>query len=329
MNEERERGTRNAGWADSPDRDPAVAPSAEGSEVSDPQTALNDAEEPCLLSCFDALGWLLRRGFFVVLVAGLMPAWAAAHGVPARVWIDGHDVDGPPPGPEHVPIYLGVSLWPTGVASKIRAERTGEAAADTRLKSITGINASVFGHHGFYSAEFDVFQMEEATADPFTLAGATFTPGAKLSQLDVAARAWREIYRFDALWGTHYHLDFGFRYTLANSSFVGGTLERTRDSGFLCPELVLQGVRPLDNRSALHTRTSFASNGATTGRETSVEFAVSMNTHLFQTAESVHDLSIGVRGLTTRLGFTDTSTGQETTISNTYLGPELSYACRW
>lgn len=293
----------------------------------DPQ--LPELEEPGLLSCLDALGRLLRGGFFVGLLFLMVPGQAAAHGPPARVWIDGRDIDGPPPGPQHVPVHLGFSLWPTGVASRIRAERAGVAAVETRLQSVTGINASVFAHHGFYTAQLDVFQLEQATEEPFVLGGTAFAPGANLSQLDVVARAWREIFRCDMPWGGHYHLDFGFRYTRAGSRFAGGGQDQTRNSGFLAPELVLQGVKRLDGRSAIHSRTCFASNGATSGRETSVEFALSVNTHLFETPWSAHDVSIGVRGLTTSLGFTDTGTGQETTLTNTYLGPELTYLCRW
>lgn len=300
-----------------------------GAEPPD-EPAMDELEDCSLLSCFDALGRLLRRGFFVLAIALVLPSAAPAHGPgpPAHVFIDGHDIDGPPPGPEHVPMHLGLSIWPTGVSTKIRAERTARAATESGVESAVGINASVFAHHGYYSAQLDVFQLEEATTDPFVLGGTAFAPGAALSQLTVAARASREIFRFDTSWA-HYHLDFGFRYTLAAVTFEGGTLQQARNSGFLSPELILHSITVLDERSAFHSRTSIATNGATTGRETAVEFSAGLNYRLFETPWSVHDISIGVRGLTSKLGFTDQGTGQETTITNVYLGPELGYACRW
>ena len=43
----------------------------------------------------------------------------------------------------------------------------------------------------------------------------------------------------------------------------------------------------------------------------------------------VHDIAIGLRGVTSKLGYTDKGTGQESTFKNSFLGPELSYVCRW
>ena len=42
---------------------------------------------------------------------------------------------------------------------------------------------------------------------------------------------------------------------------------RTRNSGFLSPEITLHGMHAFDDSFAVHTRSSYATNGATTGRE--------------------------------------------------------------
>lgn len=295
---------------------------------TDGEEPADELETPSLLSCFDALGQLLRRGFFVALIAALAPALAHA-GAPAKVWINGNDIDGPPPGPEHVPQHLGIAFWPVSATSKIKAQRTGAATATTRLEDEMGVNASLFAHHGYWWGQVDILRLEQATRDPFVLAGTGFASGATLGQAAVVTRVAREMVRFDMPWGAHYHADFGFRYTLTGFSVGNGTERQSRNQGFLSPEVSLVGVKPCSDRSAIHTRTSIATNGASTGRETSIDWAITYNTHVYESAEGVHDVAIGLRGLTSTLGYTDKGTGQETTFKDSYLGPELSYVCRW
>lgn len=277
-----------------------------------------------LLSCLDAIGRLLRGGFFLLMLVA--PALA---GAPAKVWIDGHDIDGPPPGPEHVPTYLGGSIWGALASSKVKAERTGEAAAITNLEDVSTVNATVRAHRGYWWAQLDILRLEQETESPFVLDGAGFAAGATLGSAIVVTRAAREMARFDMPWGTHYHVDLGLRYTLSGFSIGNGVDRRSRNEGFLCPEVTLVGVKVIDPERAIHTRTSFASNGATTGKETSLEFSITYNTRILETPDSMHDVSIGIRGLSTELGFTDKATGQETTFDEDYLGPELSYTYRW
>ena len=52
---------------------------------------------------------------------------------PARVWVDGHDIDGPPRTPPRLPVYFGASVWATGVTSKIRAKRVSPSKVRTWL----------------------------------------------------------------------------------------------------------------------------------------------------------------------------------------------------
>lgn len=277
-----------------------------------------------LWSCLDVIGQLFRSGLFLLVLVA--PVFA---GRPARVWIDGHDIDGPPPGPEPVPQWIGGSIWGALASSKLKAQRTGAAATTTNLEDVGTINASVFGHYGYWWGQLDILRLERKSLDSFVLDGAGFGAGATLGSAIVVTRAAREMFRFDMPWGSHYHIDFGLRYTLSGFSISNGVDRQSRNQGFLCPEVSLIGVTVLDRQHAIHTRTSIASNGASTGRETSIEFAITYNNRILETPDSMHDVSIGIRGLSTKLGFTDKATGQETTSDENYFGPELSYTYRW
>ena len=246
----------------------------------------------------------------------------------ARVFIDGEDVDGPPPGPTRVPGYLGASLWPVAISTTIHAQTPGVGGVDSGVKSATGVNASVYLHEGYFSAEVNVIQTSQSLSDPYTLAGTTFAAGSAFKQTDIVVRGSRELYRFDMPWA-HYHIDAGLRYTLGQASFDNAGLSTVRNTGYLSPEILFHGVHAFDDTFALHTRSSFAVNGASSARELSWEFAAFVNYHLFETDQGVHDAAVGLRLASTSLGFTDSTTAQETTLKNTFLGPEFTYTIHW
>jgi len=270
--------------------------------------------------------WLLALALSLAHAGGVL-----AYDEPppvARVFVDGEDVDGPPPGPTHIPGWLGASLWPVAVSTTIHANTPGIGPVDTGVKSATGVNASVYLHQGYYSAALDAIQTSQSLTNPYTLAGTTFAAGSAFKQTDIVVRGSRELYRFDMPWA-HYHVDAGLRYTLGQASFDNAGLATVRTTGYLSPELLFSSVHAFDDTFALHTRSSVALNGATSSRELSWEFAAFLNYHLFETDQGVHDAAVGVRFASYTLSFTDTTTAQETTLKNTFLGPEFTYAIHW
>lgn len=287
-------------------------------------------DEPPLLSCLDALGRLFRIGFWIVLAAATLSGAARAHGPgpPARVWVDGHDIDGPPPGPVHVPRHLGFSVWPTNVRTRIKALSGATAPDIAATDSVTGVNATVFGRSGFWWGELDLFTLDQTTSDPLVLGGTTFTPGAALTQNDVVARVAREIHRFELPWG-FYLVDAGIRFTMANRTLADAGVEFDDVRMLLSPEILIRGRHVFDETFALHTRSSFATDGGGSDSETSVEFQATLNYHVIETPYAVHDLGIGLRYLSQKIGYTDDATLVKTVYRNIYLGPEISYACRW
>jgi hypothetical protein len=265
----------------------------------------------------------LSVAFLLVLA---LAAPVCAHGPPARVWIDGHDIDGPPPGPVHVPKHFGATLWPTNVSTRIRALDAINARQIAGTDGVTGINATVFGRKGFWSGELDVFTLDQVTADPLILGGTTFAPGAALTQSDIVIRAAREIHRFHLPWGL-YLVDLGLRVTMANRTLADAGNEADDTRMFLSPEILLRHRHVFDDTYALHTRSSFATDGGGQSSETSVEFQAFLNYHVFETPYADHDLQIGFRYLNQRIQFTDEVT--QSVYRNVYLGPEIGYACRW
>lgn len=260
---------------------------------------------------------------FLCVLALVAPACAHE---PARVWIDGHDIDGPPPGPVHVPKHFGASLWPTNVRSRIRALDGVNPRQIASTDGVTGINATVFGRNGFWSGELDVFTLDQTTADPLILGGTTFAPGTALAQNDFVLRAAREIHRFHMPWGL-YLVDAGLRVTMANRTLADAGNENDDARLLVAPEILIRHRHVFDDSYALHTRSSFATDGGGQTSETSVELQAFLNYHVFETPYAQHDLSIGVRYLNQRIAFSDGAT--QMVYRNVYLGPELSYACRW
>jgi hypothetical protein len=262
---------------------------------------------------------------FAILVALVGPA--LAHPPVARVWVNGHDVDGSH-YPAHIPGFVSASLWPTNVTGKFLTRGPGLLDARGEVEDVTGVNLTVAGRSGKFRAELDVFTLEQTTTDPLILGGSAFTAGAALKQNDLVLRGSRELYRFDSFFG-HYHLDFGLRVTSASRTVEQGAADDSDSKFFLSPELLLHGRWIAGEDFGIHSRLSYATNVASVEREDALEFQVMLNYHTFETGTQVHDLAIGLRVLQTELGFADDVTGQETVITNRYLGPEFTYSVRF
>jgi hypothetical protein len=249
---------------------------------------------------------------------------------PARVWIDGHDIDGPPPGPYRLPGFLGGSVWPTGVRSAVRARAPG-AAATTQgsLNAITGINGTVAGRLGLYSAELDVFSLNQTVGDAIVFGGTGFAAGSSLSQNDVVLRAARQMEWWKTPWG-QYNASLGLRLTsAARTADAGAGGASTRLSRlFIGPEVTLAGRWVMADFLGVHARVSYATTASTGEGERALEGQVMLNYHLLATDGFLHDVGLGFRVLSVSLGFADAA-GNISRITNVYIGPEVAYAGRF
>jgi hypothetical protein len=259
----------------------------------------------------------------LMLVVGWLAVLPAhAEGPPARVWINGEDVDGPPPRPRIIPGGFGVSLWPATVTATV--ETGGSTGAVTgSTKSGTAMNGTLFAARGLFQFEVDALGVKLSNSDDIQFDGNVYRTGAFLSINDIAVRAWRQMHAWPTPYG-QYKLDLGLRLTNAKRELSDDVNTSTGNQFILSPEICLRGHSVLAERWLFNSRISYANNFTPANGERTLEIRADLDYAFWSTIDNAQYITLGFRYLASDIGFTD-STGAQATFRVTAVGPEISY----
>jgi hypothetical protein len=259
-------------------------------------------------------------GLFVAMLALAPPA--RAHGPPARVWINGEDIDGPPPHPRIIPGGFGVSVWPASVSATVDSNGpTGAVSGAT--KSSTANNFTLFAARGLFQFEVDALGVELTNSSDIQFGTPVFRSGAFLTITDVAVRGWRQMHAWPTPYG-QYKLDLGLRLTNAKRELSDGVSNTSGTQFILSPEVCLRGHSVLSENWLFNSRFSYASNFSSANGERTLEFKADLDYAFWNTVDNAQYITLGVRYLRSDIGFTDQNGGLAT-FHVTAVGPEIAY----